>query len=129
MSLLLAAAKQQTFFIPIEIRDVSSTNPLTGILTFNLNGSISGTVLDRWYRPPSTVIGNDFEIYAEEIGGPSGFVGTFDTWLTISSARTWSLQQSGIGAATGQIQFTLRRIGDTEPTLVVTTDFYVEVIA
>lgn len=128
MSLLLSSAKQTIFSIPASILVESSNNPTTATLNFNVNGAYTGDVTGRWYIPPATVIGNDFEIYAEEVGGPSGFGGTFDTWLPLSSARTWQLQKNGIGIVLGSIIFRLRRVGDTNPAFEGQTDWSVEVL-
>lgn len=127
MSLLLSSAKQSIFSIPAQVVLASPDNPTTATLSFNTNGSYTGTVNGRWYAPPATVIGNDFEIYAEEVGGPAGFTGTFDSWLSLDSVRTWSLQKNGIGVVTGNIIFRIRRIGDTNPAIEGQTYWEVEV--
>lgn len=127
MSLLLSSAKKTIFSLPTSVSDAGPTNPFTITLSFGLGGDYGGTVSGRWYLPNVANIGNDFEIYAEEVGGPSGFSGTFNTWLTISELRTWSLTQTGVGISTGQITFSLRRAGESTVVISQLCNWSVEV--
>lgn len=129
MSLLLASKAVAAFFIPSTVDLATAESPATVELSFLLDGSIGGTDVGAWYNGSSTVIGNDFEIKAVEVGGPAGFTGTFGAYLPITETRLWSLQQSGVGTKSGEIEFSLRRIGDTIDVLVVNTVFNVEVTA
>lgn len=129
MSLLLSSAKKSVFFLPSVIDSASAANPNTAELIVSLTGDYSGTESGDWYSGNNPVIGNSFEIYAEEVAGPAGFVGTFDAWLPISEDRSWSLEQAGVGFKSGVIQFTIRRIGETSLVLSVETTFNVEVTA
>lgn len=128
MSLLLSSAKGNIFNLPTSVSDASSTNPLTITLSFGLGGDYGGTESGRWYLPVVSNIGNDFEILAEEVGGTVGFTGTFDTWLVISELRTWSLTKSSVGFKEGQINFSLRRTGETAVIITKLCYWSVEVI-
>ena len=127
MSLLLSSAKVNIFNLPMLVSDSGLTNPLTITLSFGLSGGYGGTELGRWYLPVVSNIGNDFEILAEEVGGPAGFTGTFGTWLVISESRTWSLTQSSAGFKAGQINFSLRRSGETAVIITNLCDWFAEV--
>ena len=128
MSLLLSSAKGNIFDLPTSVSDTGLINPLTITLSFGLGGDYGGTESGRWYLPVVSNIGNDFEILAEEVGGPAGFTGTFGTWLAISESRTWSLTQSGAGIKAGQINFSLRRSGETAVIITKLCDWFAEVL-
>lgn len=60
------------------------------------------------------VTGGDYEIYAENISssGVSSSTGTFNTWLSLSSNREWTISRSTVGDALRTIRFTIRKISD-----------------
>lgn len=128
MSLLLSAVRASQFYIPTVVDIASTDNPLTGSISFQRSGDIISVENSEWYRNGLFNVGDYFEIYAEEVGGPTGFTGTFTTWLPLTEARTWALERSGVGIATGEIQFSIRRTGDTDAVIIGNTTFNVEVI-
>lgn len=95
------------------------TGPVTSGLIFNRDGSVDwnndGSITARgswWTGEPETEIGDDFEVRALS----AGKVGTWtaaaaadDTWVDMSTARTWSVTRAGVGLKTTTATFEIRR--------------------
>jgi len=102
-------------------------------IRLNTNGTITaddgnaGTYTDTdWITPTSTGIGSSYEVRATMNSGVTP-IGTFNSWIALSTARTWSLSRSTIGITTSS--FTLQ-IRDTATDTVqdsAAIDFTVEV--
>lgn len=111
MSLLLAS-------IPVNIVSLSGgraevsdfTSPNTAQIDFNSDGTITGleTGTDNWFTlAPSVGIGADYEIFAERTAGALP-TGTMDTWIALSSNRSWSVTQAGAGESSSTILVKIR---------------------
>lgn len=116
MSLLLSLKASRAVFANNAIPQVVSTeSPLTASVTYNTNGEVTFTNgSTTWYAALITGIGDFYEIFAEDVTDPpASITGTLDAWLTISEDRTWSIQQVGVGESTAQINFKIRKVGET----------------
>ena len=78
----------------------------TVTLTANTNGTMTvvgnGSIVDGditpdpgWYSPTTTAIGSNYQIRITPTAG-SFTSGTVNTWLTISSARIWTVSTTGV---------------------------------
>lgn len=77
---------------------VTVTANTNGTLTVVGNGSIvDGSVTPNpgWYSPTTTAIGSNYQIRITPTAG-SFTSGTVNTWLTISSARIWTVSTTGL---------------------------------
>ena len=77
---------------------VTITANTNGTLTVVGNGSIiDGSVTPNpgWYSPTTTAIGSSYQIRITPTAG-SFTGGTVNTWLTISSARIWTVSTTGL---------------------------------
>ena len=77
---------------------VTITANTNGTLTVVGNGSIiDGSVTPNpgWYSPTTTAIGSSYQIRITPTAG-SFTSGTVNTWLTISSARIWTVSTTGV---------------------------------
>lgn len=130
MSLLLAAKGRAAVSVPNAAANATgASSPQTAFVSFNSNGNITrsqGAPL-RWYDVITAGIGNDFEIYAELITG-TGFTGeVFDTWISLGTNRLWQLEVVS-GSATGEIKFSIRRLGETDAIASGNITFLAEVV-
>lgn len=76
---------------------VTVTANTNGTLTVVGNGSIvDGDITPDpgWYSPTTTAIGSSYQIRITPTSG-SFTTGTVNTWLTMSSARVWTVSTSG----------------------------------
>ena len=111
MSLLLASTPVNIVSLSGGRAEVSDfTSPNTAQIDFNSDGTITGleTGADKWFAlAPSVGIGADYEIFAERTAGvlPTG---TMDTWLALSSNRSWSVTQAGAGETSSTILVKIR---------------------
>lgn len=114
MSLLLAAIPTNIVSLSggrAEVSDFSSPN--TAQIDFNSDGTIAGleTGTDKWHAlAPLVAVGADYEIYVTRTAGTLP-TGTMDTWLALSSNRSWSITQSGIGEKRSTILVKIRTTG------------------
>lgn len=77
---------------------VTITANTNGTLTVVGNGSIiDGSVTPNpgWYSPTTTAIGSSYQIRITPTAG-SFTSGTVNAWLTISSARIWTVSTTGL---------------------------------
>lgn len=77
---------------------VTITANTNGTLTVVGNGSIiDGSVTPNpgWYSPTTTAIGSSYQIRITPTAG-SFTSGTVNAWLTISSARIWTVSTTGV---------------------------------
>ena len=99
----------------------------TVTLTANTNGTMTvvgnGSIIDGditpdpgWYSPTTTSIGSNYQIRITPTAG-AFTSGTVNTWLTISSARIWTV--STIGAQT--VVFTVEIRDTTAGTVLAST--------
>lgn len=71
------------------------------------NGGAYG-VLEAWCIPAAQAI--NYECYASLVSG-SLSSGTLDTWLPLSSSRTWNVTQATLGFREAIINIGIRRVG------------------
>ena len=77
---------------------VTVTANTNGTLTVVGNGSIvDGDITPDpgWYSPTTTAIGSNYQIRITPTAG-AFTSGTVNTWLTISSARIWTVSTTGL---------------------------------
>lgn len=77
---------------------VTVTANTNGTLTVVGNGSIiDGSVTPNpgWYSPTTTAIGSSYQIRITPTAG-AFTSGTVNAWLTISSARIWTVSTTGV---------------------------------
>ena len=77
---------------------VTITANTNGTMTVVGNGSIiDGSVTPNpgWYSPTTTAIGSSYQIRITPTAG-SFTSGTVNAWLTISSARIWTVSTTGV---------------------------------
>jgi len=101
----------------------SSTVTLTantnGTLTVSGNGNIvdGGITPDPgWYSPTTTAIGSSYQIRITPTAG-SFTTGTVNTWLTISSTRTWTVSTT----SDASVNFTIELRTTTSTTVLAST--------
>lgn len=113
--------------------DLALDSTASVFLTLNTNGSISkddgnlSTYTDtEWATPTSTGIGSSYEVKATMTSGttPSG---TFNSWLALSTARTWSLSRSFLGTTTSGFTLEIRDTATSTVQDSATISFQVEV--
>lgn len=90
------------------------TTPATATASYALENdgdiAVNGSDDGDWITPKAAA-GADYECRATVISG--GFTtGTFGSWLALSSTRSWTLVQSGIGTATASMTLEIRRASD-----------------
>ena len=76
------------------------------------------SVLEAWCVPAAQAV--NYECYASLVSGLA--TGTFDTWLALSSSRTWSVTRATIGVSDAVINIGIRRAGDA--TILASADIY-----
>lgn len=82
--------------------------------------------LFQWCTPAANA--NLFEAYATLIDGSGGLTsGTLDTWLTLGTDRSWTVQRSGVGTAYSFINIGIRAIAGGEIIASATYDLYASV--
>lgn len=83
----------------------------TAWIQFRNDGKVydhDNNYLTDWIQPTSDAPG-DWEIKANSSSPDTPDSGTMDTWLALSSSRTWSETRSGIGVDTKNFTIELRR--------------------
>ena len=105
--------------------EVLSPNSALATLIINSNGTGSGTlaVNFNWARPNFTGVGNDYEVILSVSFSSGGgtLSGTVDTWLPLTTNRSWTLTKDNLGTATRICVVSIRRIGgQTESQMVPT---------
>ena len=102
-----------------------STGTASAAFRLNTNGNAeysenggAYSVLEAWCVPAAQAV--NYECYASLVSGLA--TGTFDTWLALSSSRTWSVTQATIGVSDAVINIGIRRAGDA--TILASADIY-----
>lgn len=102
-----------------------STGTASAAFRLNTNGNAeysenggAYSVLEAWCVPAAQAV--NYECYASLVSGLA--TGTFDTWLALSSSRTWSVTQTTIGVRDAVINIGIRRAGDA--TILASADIY-----
>jgi hypothetical protein len=118
----IAPSQSDRWYVEDYIGIFEGTAVRTASITFNTNGTVTGSgsssVTPNWYTPTTTNIGSSYWIRASGIlevetnnFGTHSTSGTTDTWLQLSSARSWSVTVDGFGIfANWSLQF---EISDT----------------
>ena len=131
MSILLASKGRAAVQVPnVTASAIGPASPQIAQVTFNPNGAlVYGVDNALWFAVITPGIGNDFEVFAVAPGG-SGWGGdSFDTWLSLGSMRQWTLTQSSVGFVSEQVEFRIRRSGDSTVIASGIITFYAEVSA
>lgn len=92
-------------------QSVIDPNDATCSWSASNSGSVSGTGISGYTWLVSGV-NSDYQIQATLVSG-SITSGTFGTWQTLSTTRTWSLTRTIIGTTTGIVDFECRRVSDS----------------
>jgi len=101
--------------------DAGVTVDSDGYFYFIENGA--STQLFQWCTPAANA--NLFEAYATLIDGSGGLTsGTLDTWLTLGTDRSWTVQRLGVGTAYSFINIGIRAIAGGEILASATYDLY-----
>jgi len=102
-----------------------STGTASAAFRLNTNGNAeysenggAYSVLEAWCVPAAQAV--NYECYASLVSGLA--TGTFDTWLALSSSRTWTVTQVTIGVSDAVINIGIRRAGDA--TILASADIY-----
>lgn len=74
--------------------------------TYSTEGNIAGFDGD-WITPVSAA-GDAYEIRMTVNSGTTPTGATTDTWLGLGTTRTWTLEQSGVGATTANVTVEIR---------------------
>lgn len=114
----------------LTISDFSAApNPtVTSQVSFNSNGTYSGGDSGNWYLPTTTGIGASYDIKLDitssNLGG-GATIGTYGSWLALSSNRTFGVLRSSSSLGTNSVSgdLSIRTGGVT----VVTGTFVFEV--
>ena len=94
--------------------DLAFDSTASVFIRLNSNGTISkddgslGNYTDtEWVSPTSTGIGSSYEVRATMTSGvtPSG---TFNSWIALSTNRTWTLSRSNLGTTTSSFTLQIR---------------------
>lgn len=80
-----------------------------GNAEYSENGGAYG-LLEAWCIPAAQAV--NYECYATLVSG-SLTSGTLDTWLALSSSRSWSLAQNSPGVSRAVINVGIRRVSTT----------------
>lgn len=78
-----------------------------GNVEYSANGG-AYSVLEAWCVPAAQAA--NYECYATLVSG-TVTSGTLDTWLALSSSRTWSVSQINVGVESAILNIGIRRIG------------------
>lgn len=102
-------------FTAVDI-DFLGSNPTNADVEFRTNGEIRNQntqLLGYWIdgTAPITDIGDDFEIRASSNSGLT--VGTFNSWLPLSSARLWGITVPAGQNQSGTAIIDIRKVGTT----------------
>jgi len=106
--------------------DVSAFGPesVTGAISFLSNGQQtisrdgSVSIVANWVTP--TLLAGDWEIRAVLESGDSPSQGVLNTWLPLTSNRSWVLSRSTEGFLLTFLTFEFRRVGSTDPEVSIT---------
>jgi hypothetical protein len=89
-------------------------DPANASATYTLassgTGSATGVVSWSWLL---SGVNTDYEVRATLIGGVSLSSGTVDTWLLMSSSRSWNNGQISIGSRESELLIEIRRASDS----------------
>jgi hypothetical protein len=81
----------------------------SGNAEYSENGGAYG-LLEAWCIPAAQAV--NYECYATLVSG-SLTSGTLDTWLALSSSRSWSVAQNSPGVSRAVINVGIRRVSTT----------------
>jgi hypothetical protein len=79
---------------------------VTAIVTFNTNGTYSEGDSGNWYLPTTANIGSTYDIKLDitsSLLNGGATVGTYGTWLALSSARTFGVLRSSSSLGTNSV--------------------------
>lgn len=102
-------ANNSAFDFSSPTASASATFNSNGTITMNTStlGNFSG---DGWSMITSSGLGSDYQIRAEQISafGTAIRTGTLNTWLSLSTSRTWSIETSTLGAKNWILSISIR---------------------
>jgi hypothetical protein len=131
MSILLASKAVKAAAIPdIAPSARGAASPQVATVTFNRDGTVIYTDGSaKWFSvSPKLGIGDSYEIYCEDVSPSPGTVtGTLDAWLDMTVNRSWSIETTG-SEYIADLEFSIRKIGDTSPMDVGVITMVVEVL-
>ena len=64
--------------------------------TITTTGNLTSYSDTNWYEPTTTGIGSSYQVQVTASGDTSSLTGTLNSYQTISSARSWTLETSSI---------------------------------
>jgi hypothetical protein len=71
------------------------------------DGNLANYTDTEWVSPTSTGIGSSYEVRATMTSGVTP-VGTFNSWIALSTNRTWSLSRSSLGTTNSAFTLEIR---------------------
>ena len=101
--------------------DITSSNTAPAYISAGLTVNTDGTITlygdlvvsaggTQWYSPTTPAIGNSYWVRLSQLStaGSGGFNGgaALGSWLALTSARTWTIDTSGLGVGDGLRQST-----------------------
>lgn len=90
--------------------DEETSGTAIASVSFDADGAVTGTgstlhSSGLWFAPQSLGIGANYWIKATKVSGTNPSGSALGTWLSLASARTWSLTRSSIGLVTCDLSF------------------------
>ena len=127
-----AGGRSEIIAGPALVFDLADVTATAGV-TFRPDGSyqsITGSIpsgLGDWVRPAEAA--DEWEIRATRASGATPTSGALNTWLALTSARSWFLTRTSPGFFEMNLTFEFRRAGSTDPEVTIGGNiFQVEVI-
>lgn len=109
-----ASAPANTISIANATPNHTRLSPNTATATYALNSSgtitCTGNPQPAWIDPQTNMSSYEARATLVSRSTPSG---TFGSWLSLGTTRSWSLSTSGVGFTTAKIQIEIRKIGET----------------
>jgi hypothetical protein len=100
---------------PLFFSALNTGAPASAAYRLNTNGNVeysenggAYSVQEAWCVPAAQAV--NYECYASLVTGTA--TGTFDTWLALTSTRTWTVTQAIIGVTDTIINVGIRRVGN-----------------
>lgn len=92
--------------LTVSASSVAGSPTVTAQVSFNSNGTYSDGDAGNWYLPTTTNIGNSYDIKLDitssALGG-GATIGTYGSWLALSSDRTFGVLRSSSSAGTNSV--------------------------
>lgn len=113
------------FGLTAESSDIAATAEFNNAGTARADGNVTSTAVGNWVTPANTPNAALYEMFATKTGGTvlgnsTNF--TLDTWVALSTTRTFSCVTNGTNIRSGIYSVKVREIGTTTPEYTCTVD-------